>query len=343
MKTLYVITNSNWGGPQKYVFDQATMRLKYPEARVGVILNGNGELTTRLEKAQVPIHLIPFSNRSIQFISKIKTCISLFKIYQKEQPDVIHINTNEISILGAFMGRVHNVFAHKKSKIIFTVHGWSFNEDRNIISKCVAAFVAYLTIQLCHEIIVLSKSEYDQVLRWRNAAKKLRIEKLRVGQIPFKTREEARQILSSKNPRLAEHSHKRWVGTIAELHPNKDLEFGIKALLELRDRNIIWVIIGEGPERSKLQKQILEADLQNKIFLIGYVPQASELLKAFDVFMLPSIKEGLPYTLIEAEQAKLPIIATRVGGISEHFVKPHNQIVPPKDAAQLAEAIIKVI
>jgi hypothetical protein len=56
MKTLYVITNSNWGGPQKYVFDQATMRLKYPEARVGVILNGSGELTIRKSTSTNSLH-----------------------------------------------------------------------------------------------------------------------------------------------------------------------------------------------------------------------------------------------------------------------------------------------
>jgi glycosyltransferase involved in cell wall biosynthesis len=343
MKTLYVITKSNWGGAQKYVFDQATMRLKYPEARVAVALGGNGELAQRLVKAGVLTHRIPHLERDINPFKDILVCASLFSIYKKEQPDVIHLNSSKIGVLGALAGRIYNIFTKKKAKIIFTAHGWAFNEDRNVISKYIITLISRLTVQLCHEIIVLSKFEHDQVVHWRGALKKLRIEKLRVSPITFKTREEARQLLIARNLRLSEHTNRKWLGTIAELHPNKGLTFGIEAVREVRDKNMIWIIVGEGEARARLQKMILDENLYNKIFLLGYMPHASALLKAFDAFMLPSIKEGLPYVLLEAEQAKLPIIATHVGGIPEYFTKPHNHIVEPKNTHNLAEAITKVI
>lgn len=343
MKTLYVITKSNWGGAQKYVFDQATMRLKYPDARVAVALGGNGELAQRLIKAGVPIHQIPHLERDVNPFKDISVCTALFSIYKNEQPDIIHLNSSKIGVLGALVGHIYNIVAKKKTKIIFTAHGWAFNEDRNIISKYLIKSLSYLTVQLCHEIIVLSKFEHDQVAHWRSASKKLRIEKLRISPIQFKHREEARQMLIARNPRLAEHLNKKWLGTIAELHPNKGLAFGVEAVCELCDKNMIWIIIGEGEARVRLQKLILDENLYNKIFLIGYVPHASEILKAFDVFMLPSIKEGLPYVLLEAEQAKLPIIATNVGGIPEYFTTPHNSIVPVKNVIKLTEAINRML
>jgi len=84
--------------------------------------------------------------------------------------------------------------------------------------------------------------------------------------------------------------------------------------------------------------------LQNVVTLAGFIPSASQYLCAFDFFILPSLKEGLPYTLIEAMHAKIPIIGTRVGGVPdliEHDV--NGIIVPPKNSGALTLAIEKLI
>ena len=79
----------------------------------------------------------------------------------------------------------------------------------------------------------------------------------------------------------------------------------------------IYVIIGEGEERTALQNLIQEMHLENEVFLIGKREGASSLLRAFDIFILPSIKEGLPYVILEAGVAELPVVASAVGGIPE--------------------------
>jgi glycosyltransferase involved in cell wall biosynthesis len=103
-------------------------------------------------------------------------------------------------------------------------------------------------------------------------------------------------------------------------------------------------ILGEGENRIKLGHAIATHHLEDRISLVGFVPNASQYLKAFDIFVLPSLKEGLPYTLIEAMHAKIPIISTRVGGVPdliEHDV--NGIIVPPKDSGTLAIALEKLI
>ncbi len=343
MKTLYVITKSNWGGAQKYVYDQAAMRIKYPDAKVAVLAGGNGELCDRLEKIGVPVYHIPNLERDIDIFKEFSVFIALLKTYRSTKPNTIHLNSSKIGGIGALAGRVHNLFSKQKAKIIFTAHGWAFNEDRNPISKFIIKVISYTTILMCHEVIVLSAFERDQASRWRGCSKKIRVEKLRIAPIDFSVKSDAQNVLIDKLPALREHINKKWVGTIAELHKNKGLEFGIEAIKNIRDQNFIWVIIGEGEARTIIQREILRHNLQNKIFLVGYVSDASKLLKAFDIFLLPSIKEGLPYVLLEAEQAKLPIIATEVGGIPEYFNKAPNIIVPPKDSQYLSNAILKMI
>ena len=75
-------------------------------------------------------------------------------------------------------------------------------------------------------------------------------------------------------------------------------------------------IVGDGENRTYLRKKIEEYGIGARVKLFGFMP-ASEVLRGFDVFALPSIKEGLPYVLIEAKLAGLPIIANRVGGVGE--------------------------
>jgi glycosyltransferase involved in cell wall biosynthesis len=87
-----------------------------------------------------------------------------------------------------------------------------------------------------------------------------------------------------------------------------------------------------------LETTIKNGQLENDIILLGNIPNASKYLKAFDIFVLPSLKEGLPYVLLEATQAGLPIVASNVGGIPD-IVGDKGILVPPKDPEALATAI----
>src|SRR6185437_7035984 len=98
--------------------------------------------------------------------------------------------------------------------------------------------------------------------------------------------------------------------------------------------------IGDGEEKESLGSLIKEQGLEKNLFLAGYLEHASEYLKAFSAFVLPSIKEGLPYTILEAGQAGLPVIATPVGGIPEIVEDMRSGIlVQAKNQRELAHAI----
>lgn len=106
----------------------------------------------------------------------------------------------------------------------------------------------------------------------------------------------------------------RITGTIGELNKNKNQI----ALIEKARNNpkLFVAIVGEGEERKHLEEKIWKYNLEKQVKLFGFMP-AAEVLRGFDTFALPSIKEGLPYVLIEAKAAGLPIEANPVGGIPE--------------------------
>jgi glycosyltransferase involved in cell wall biosynthesis len=117
-----------------------------------------------------------------------------------------------------------------------------------------------------------------------------------------------------------------WLGTISELHKNKGLDYMICALSKIKI-NFVFFIIGEGEERKNLEKLIRQKGLENKVFLVGFIDIANLYLKAFDVFTLTSRKEGLPYSILEAGEAGVCVLASNTGGIPDIIDNNRNGLL----------------
>ncbi len=148
-----------------------------------------------------------------------------------------------------------------------------------------------------------------------------------IAEINFLDRPAARVALLGEQSVTAQ-GHNWWLGTVAELHRNKGLEYLIRALAILKvTLDTKWqglpltlVIIGEGEERSSLERLIKELKLEKQIHLLGRRENASQYLKAFDIFTLTSLTEAFPYTILEAGAAGLPTVASGVGEIGRAHV-----------------------
>lgn len=136
------------------------------------------------------------------------------------------------------------------------------------------------------------------------------------------------------------------VGTVGRLQPVKDQVCLVKAfgcaLEKAPDamQNANLLIVGEGPMRALLEKAIAEAGLHGRVHLAGASHQVSEILRVMDLFVLPSLAEGVSNTLLEAMASGLPVVATRVGGNVE-LVQDNSTgvLVDPGDWEMLAERI----
>ena len=124
-KVLFLITKSTLGGAQRYVYDLAT-GLDSAEFETCVAVGGEGPLLETLAEAGIKVHKLTHLQRDISFFNEIQTFFELLRIIRKEKPQVLHINSSKAGFLGGLAGRFCRV-----PKIIFTAHGWAFNEDRS--------------------------------------------------------------------------------------------------------------------------------------------------------------------------------------------------------------------
>ena len=337
---LYVITKSNWGGAQKYVYDCAT----YANVRhaVGVARGGDGILKERLTDAGIPVFPIKAFQRDISLGKEFASAWELFKLFRTTRPSIVHLNSSKAGGLGAFVAHLAGV-----PNVVFTSHGLTFEEDRVWWQKLLITFLTWLTFMLSNKVIFVSAANYRSASKMPLIGDRPILVRIGVASPKPLARVTARKKLEEKTlmPPLARGTI--WIGTIAELHPNKGLSHLIDGIRELRaiHGNIVCVIIGnDGGLRETLEAQIVDAGLTAHVFLTGTIPDAATYLSAFDIFTLTSLKEGLPIALLEAGNAALPCVGSAIPGIQEVITDMESGIVvQAKRPKEIAGALALLI
>lgn len=136
------------------------------------------------------------------------------------------------------------------------------------------------------------------------------------------------------------------VGCVAVLRPEKDLHTLVGAMQSVVTSipEARLVLVGDGPERARLRQEILARGLEHRVSLAGHRDDVTDVLSAFDVVVSSSLVEALPMAVLEAMAASLPVVATRVGAMTELVEPEHNGLLVPKgDAPALALAITRVL
>ncbi len=327
-KLLFIVTKSGLGGASRSVRELAEAFSGTLD--VAVAAGGNGELFDVLKSKGIRTISISTLARDISLIKEIKTFFYFLHLLKNEKPDAVHLHSPKAGGLGALAARVVGI-----KKIIYTAHGWAFFEDRPWYQRTLIRLFSYAIVLLSHTTTAVSKKDAHAFDGWLFIKNKI-VHIPNGVALPSSAlpRTEARKKLDISNDAFV-------IGTIAELHKNKGLSYLIEAAEKIS--NAMFVVIGEGEERKRLALAIAAHHLENRFILKGYLPDAHRYIRAFDVFVLPSVKEGLPYVLLEAGAAEVPMVATNIGGIPD--LVEHEKtglLVPPKDPSALAQALARL-
>lgn len=308
-KILFLITKSNYGGAQKYVYELATAA-KAAGFAVVVAAGGTGGagataglLLEMIVKADIDARHITYFQRNMSPFDDVRALFEVWKLLRLERPDILHVTSSKAGGIGAFAGRLVGI-----KKIIFTSHGLTVDEVwRPRWQRILIYLGTWLTLRLAHHSIMISNETYERARALPGMEERVTLIQNGIAPIQFLERKVARAKLAPLLPPTT-----LWVGGIGELHPNKNWVMAIIAMTSLK-KHVHLFIIGEGQERTTLERIIVHHHLEDRVHLLGFL-DAPQYLKAFDIFLLPSLKEGLPYVLLEAGLAELPTIASDLPG-----------------------------
>lgn len=137
-----------------------------------------------------------------------------------------------------------------------------------------------------------------------------------------------------------------WVGTVARLTEQKGLSYLIEAIpiIITQEPRCHFVIIGQGEEEAALRQQVQRLNVEHAVTFAGFQENVAPWMEAMDIFVLPSLWEGLGRVLLEAMSLSLPIVASNVGPIPEVVSDGKTgHLVPPRDPQALAAAILRLV
>lgn len=339
-KILYIVTQGVLGGAQKYVLDLATgLKNNFDCA----IASGVGEaLGEAAAKANIPYHRLSYLTRDIHPLFDVLAVFEIARLVKRLKPDIVHLNSTKAMIVGSLGARLGGA-----TTVLSTMHGLVLAEPLPLPKKLLYYLAEKLAAPFQNAWIAVSSADRAAALKYalKPAEKVFVIHNgIDFDKLDFLPREQAREEILKLLPPPARD--KKILFALADHYPVKGLEVLAKAVAEIKNRNDIAVVnIGRpGPATKNLEHILQKLKLQDSFFILKSVSEPTRLLKAADIFVLPSLKEGLPYALLYAAAAELPITASAVGGIPE-VVKDNASalLVPSDDADKLAQAIQRLL
>jgi len=347
-KILYIVTQNKWGGAQKYVLELAKYFAKDNEIHVafGEIKNKDQKFLNSFKHLNIKTIPIPYLVRKVDFAKDYLALIEILKIYNAGKYNLVHLNSSKVSLLGSLAAKMYATNIMNTSlRIIYTAHGFVFNEPISKFKKKLYKFSEKISTSLENVIITVSEADRQSALDNKIGYEKKLItihNGIDIDNTNFYDRDTALK-------KLGLDKHKKYFGTIASFYKTKGYEYLIEAVKILSEAKSSlldtyqWILIGDGPELENI-KQLISSNNLNKYFkLLGSKDNAYKYLQAFEAFILPSVKEGLPYTILEAGLAKIPVIATKVGGVVEILEdKKTGLLISPANPLALANAIKEI-
>jgi glycosyltransferase involved in cell wall biosynthesis len=343
MKILFLTNHLNIGGITTYVLTLAS-GLKKRGHKVYIASSG-GELLS--EFITTGVSFIPIPIRTKQEISP-KILLSLIKIYpfmKKTDIDLIHSNSRTTQVLASILHRISGV-PH-----VSTCHGFFKSRISRRLFPCWGQRTIAISEAVKQHLIKDFKVDENNITVIHSGIDldRFRVQRFDSAQCPSakcpEPVEGTTEDRERKKKDLGLHDGPV-VGIVARLSEEKGHECLIRAMKEVVSivASAQLLIVGEGRMRQRLESLVNNLELGEKVLFFPSDPRTQDILPVLDIFVLPSTKEGLGLSLMEAQGCGKAVIATNVGGISSLIKDGFNGIlVEPDDPAALSKAILELL
>lgn len=299
---------------------------------IHVACPGNSSIETELRKLGIQVHNIPLVG-PINPGEDIRSCKAIKNLCQAEGFTIIHCHGSKAGLVGRLAAATAKV-----PLVILTAHNFVVDDKYSLAKKIVFTKGEQFLGRVTDCVITVSSAlRKEYIEKFRVPAEKVVCVYNGIDTESFDLTVDKKKIKTQ----LGLAPEKPVIGTVARMAPQKGLPFLLEAIAILGETvNAGFLIAGDGPLRPDLERQAEQLGLSGKVCFPGYCQNIKEILQIFDIFVIPSISEGLSITAIEALAAGKPVVASRVGGLPEVVEDGKTGVlVPPGDPATLASAI----
>ncbi|MBR4508064.1 MAG: glycosyltransferase family 4 protein [Elusimicrobiaceae bacterium] len=337
-KIAFIITQLQLGGAQKSVL-YSVEHLSKNYFETYLLCGQGGTLDNYAKKNIKNLYFIPSLVRRINPIKDFLAFINIIKILKQINPAIVHTNCPKAGILGRIAAKIFT-----KAKVIHTTHGFVFYEGQNIFKKYFYIFIERFAAKFADAMVFVSEEDLKTALKYKITSKE-KVLLIRAG-VEVKTKE---NLSFNKTALLQEFNLKKdtkIILQVANLKPEKAPLESVKIAQIVCQKypKAIFLYTGAGPLKTKTESLIKEYKLENNFKLIGERTDIYNLLALADVFLLTSVREGLPMALAEALFMQVPAVCYNVGGIKEILKDSKNGfLIPPGNTQKAAKSIIKIL
>jgi len=339
-RVLLLVTQADWGGVQSFLVRFACA-LKDEGYEVLLAAGGEGELWQQAKAHGIAARQL---RHMVRDINPLQDCLAIGEIKRlidDFKPDAMHLNSSKMGVLGSVAARLSKT----RPRVVYRIGGWSFLEPiagwKKWLYRTAEKFSAP------YKDVIITVHPGDEIM-----AKRLGIlPRRKIVTVPNGLDFDA---FTSRLTERAEARNKLGLphgafvfGTVANAYATK----GLLPYLDVLDKVLksgldsFALIMGDGPEFEAVKNKRHALKLE-RLILTGHRDDAATLYRAFDVFVLPSRKEGMPWTVLEAMAAGVAVVATDVGACRWMVESPEigraGVIVPAQDQPALTDALNKL-
>jgi len=291
-----------------------------------------------IENAKFKVFPVSF-NRKFYSPSNIKAFFQILKLLKKEKYQIVHTHTPVASFITRIAAKIARI-----PIVIYTVHGFHFHEFGNPSTNTIYYLLEKFAGQFMNAIITINQEDYKTA---KKMFKKKRVFKLPgIGINTRKYQPLEKNSTQAIKRDLNIKTDEKVIGMIAEFNPGKrhiDLINAAKIVIKKYPQTK-FILVGIGSLKNHFEKLVKKLNISQNFIFTGFSEDIANLLSIINLFVLPSHREGMPRSILEAMASNKPVIATNIRGCREEVVDGETGLLfPIKNPEALADAIIKIL